>query len=419
MSSHFLMKLILWATFPALLLLAGCVPDDQRTSEGDQQILILISIDGMRHDYQALVETPALDQLTRKGVRAESLTPVFPSKTFPNHYTHVTGLYPENHGIIANRMWDPVFEDEFYIGDQSVPAQDGRWYGGEPLWVTAEKNGLTAASCFWPGSEAEIKGVRPTHFKPYDSSLPYRERIDIVSGWLRMAPDERPRFITLYFESVDGAGHNTGVATIDVMREIEKVDRHIGDLLDNINEMGLEDNVNIIVVSDHGMSQLSRERVIFLDDYIDMADVDMRNYSPVADMTPAAGKEDLVYQQLHDAHPHMAVYRKGEVPMDLHYNNHRRIQPITCIADIGWAITTRGYFESRPNAFTGGSHGYTSDNEEMGGIFVAAGPAFARGKTVISFESVHLYALMCHILNMEPAENDGTLEEIEFVLKGE
>lgn len=402
--------------FAAILLISNCTSSQDSRVHDDKQTLILISIDGMRYDYPELTATPTLDRLADSGVQAASLIPVFPSKTFPNHYSQVTGLYPENHGIVSNVMWDPVFEEKFYIGDGSIPARDGKWYGGEPMWVTAEKQGLRTATCFWPGADAEIQGVRPTYYRVFDSSLPYRQRIDIVTDWLATPPSERPSFITLYFETVDGAGHATGPASADVIREIEIVDHHIGDLLDNIEEMHMADQVNIIVVSDHGMSRLSRERVIFLDDYINLDDVDITNFTPIADMSAVAGKEALVYDQLRNVHPQMTVFRKGELPEELHYNDHRRIQPLVCIASEGWSITTHAYFDNHPGAFTGGAHGYTPDNEEMHGIFFASGPAFKQGEVVSAFECVHLYALMCQILRIEAAENDGNLDMVVEIL---
>lgn len=385
----------------------------EKAPHSQGEIVILISIDGCRYDYPLRVPTPALDSIAAHGVRAEGLIPVFPSKTFPNHYSQVTGLYPEHHGIIANRMWDPVFNENFRMGGE----QDGRvqWFEGEPLWVTAKKQGMVAASFFWPGSDAEIMGVRPAYYHPYDGDIPYSTRVAGVLEWLRLPQDHRPQFITLYFEAVDNTGHWAGPADAAVDSALIDVDRHISNLLRAIDTMGL--TVNVIVVSDHGMSPQSRERVILLDDYIDPGRVKIINYSPVADLIPEAGMEDEIYNRLKGAHPRLSVYRKAEIPPELHYNDHRRIPPLVCIADDGWSITTRSYFEKHPDAFNGGTHGYTPDNRSMHGIFYASGPAFQSGLVTERFECVHLYELICYILGLEPAPNDGDLGAVSSMLQ--
>ncbi|MDX1409360.1 MAG: ectonucleotide pyrophosphatase/phosphodiesterase, partial [Saprospiraceae bacterium] len=378
---------------------AGCSMKEQAANNPGQEVVLLISIDGFRHDYIDLTETPAFDRLMSDGVRASSLIPVFPSKTFPNHYSIVTGLYPEHHGIVANTMVDTVFGETFRIGAGSPTAQDGKWYGGEPVWVTAETQGKTAATFFWPGSDAEINGVRPTHYRVFDNSIAYEDRVDQVLSWLAMPSGQRPDFISLYFESVDSRGHEQGPASPGTLAEVRNIDRHLGDLLDGIAAAGLSDRVNVLVVSDHGMAQLSRDRVIFLDDYIDPdQDADIVNWSPVTDFIPARGTDSTFVAALRGAHPHYEVYAKSEIPDDLHYRDHYRISPVIGIADEGWSVTTRSYFDSHPEAFQGGNHGYKPGHQSMHGIFVASGPSFARGLTTPSLQAVDIYALMCHIL---------------------
>ena len=383
----------------------------------DSELVILISIDGFRHDYIDLTETPAMDRMIESGVRAESLIPVFPTKTFPNHYTIVTGLYPEHHGIIANSMYDSVFQESFYIGAGSFAAQDGKWYGGEPIWVTAEKQNKIAATYFWPGSDAAIQGVRPTRYEVFDNNIPYTKRVNKVISWLQLKPSEQPDFISLYFESVDSEGHQQGPASEAALAEVRAVDAQLGRLLDGIDGLGLTDHVNIIVVSDHGMSQLSRDRIIFMDDYVNTDDVSIINWSPVTDITPKPGKHDEVLAALTGAHPHFTVFAKEDMPDSLHYRAHRRIAPIIGIADDGWSVTEHDYFDERPNAFTGGTHGFAPQHESMHGVLIATGPSFARGKTVTAIESIDLYELMCHILSLTPAENDGDLLRTSVMLQ--
>ncbi len=410
------MKYILWLWLSAVSLGCNSQRDTQPPVTHDQDILILISLDGFRHDYFDFAVTPALDQIAANGVKAQGLIPVFPSKTFPNHYSVVTGLYPEHHGIVANTMYDPVFDEWFSIGSGSTSAIDGKWYGGEPLWVTAEKQGEIAATFFWPGSDARIQGIRPTYYKVFNGSIPFEDRVQQVLGWLALPEKSRPRFVTLYFEWPDSQGHASGPVREAVRPAIEEVDSQIGTLLDGIKDIGLEDHVNIIVVSDHGMSQLSRDRVVFLDDYINLDDVTLVNWSPIADIIPVQAKEEAILQALTGVHPHMQVYKKGMVPAALHYNDHRRIQPIICIADDGWSIGSRVYFDSHPGAYTGGAHGYTPDNQSVWGIFLASGPVFKQAYSVDAFENIHLYELMCHILNLTPAPNDGDFNAVSDVL---
>lgn len=399
------------------LFLFSCKDDDNGTQQGaaEPKSLILISLDGFRHDYFDFAETPALDQIANGGVKAEAMVPVFPTKTFPNHYTQVTGLYPENHGIVSNTMFDFDFNEVFtLVNGQS---KEGKWYGGEPIWVTAELQGLPTATFFWPGSDAEIKGVRPTQYRLFDSSIPYASRTQQILAWLDYPAETRPRFMTLYFESPDSEGHGGGPNESAVGQAVKTVDGELDKLLKGITEKGMDDLVDIIVVSDHGMAQLSRDSMIFLDDYIDLNDVGIVNYSPIADLIPEPNMDQEVYDALAGAHPNMRVYKKGELPAELHYNNHRRIMPLVCIADDGWSISTRDFFNSNPNSYMGGAHGYDPKYESMRGIFLAKGPSFKTNVQIAPFKNLDLYELMCKVLGITPAPNDGSSDRLGEMLK--
>lgn len=382
-----------------------------------QETVVLVSIDGFRHDYFDFAETPNLNKIISEGVKAEAMIPVFPTKTFPNHYTQVTGLYPENHGLISNIMFDPVFNERFFIGNGSQPVTEGKWYEGEPIWATANKNGLKSACYFWVGSEAEIAGQRPDYFKIFNSAVPYTERVNDVLNWLNLEKTMRPQFISLYFSLVDSQGHRNGPDPNILKSSIDSIDQTIGRLLQGIEAQNQEDVVNLIVVSDHGMAQLSRDSMIFLEDYISLDDVIVVNGSPNLDLIPVPGKEEEVYQALKDTHPKLTVYKKEELPASLHYKNHRRITPIVGYAESGWSITTRDAFSSFPNSFEDGAHGYHPDNKDMHGIFIAKGPSFKSGFSENSFSSIHLYEMMCKILDIPAAANDGDLKEVEHFLK--
>ncbi|MFQ6674019.1 MAG: ectonucleotide pyrophosphatase/phosphodiesterase, partial [Fidelibacterota bacterium] len=362
-------------------------------------------------------ETPNLDALAASGVRAEALIPVFPSKTFPNHLTMVTGLYPEHHGIVSNTMYDDQFDAWYFIGPGSEPVRESRWYEGEPIWVTAEKQDQTTASYFWPASEVEIGGVRPTYWYTYDGSVPNEDRVKQVVNWLDLPDSERPTFITLYFGDTDSWGHTYGPDAPEMETVIRQLDATVGNLMDSLEERDLLDEVNVLVTSDHGMVETSRDSIIFLDDYISVDDIMVVDWSPVAMIRPSDGMEDTIYNVLKGAHPRLTVYRKEEIPQRFHYRDHRRITPIIAIASEGWSITTHGYFDSHPTAYTGGDHGYDNQLKSMGALFIASGPALKDGLVVRPFQNIHLYELICHILSLQSLENDGSLDSVMVMLE--
>ncbi|WP_196886654.1 ectonucleotide pyrophosphatase/phosphodiesterase [Aureivirga sp. CE67] len=383
----------------------------------EKQHVILVSVDGFRFDYTDKINTPNFDRIVNEGMKAERLIPVFPSKTFPNHLSLVTGQHPENHGIIMNTFYDEN-GDKYSISSDAV--KDPKWYLGEPIWVTAEKQNVKAATYFWPGSEAPIQGVRPSIWKEYNGNIANTTRVDTALDWLDLPEEERPQFISLYFSIVDSAGHKYGPNSDEVKNTISQIDFLLGRLYDGIKEHELAENVQLIIVSDHGMSELSRDRAVFYDDYIDTDEVSFNsNYTPVGTITvndPAKKME--IYNQLKDANPHMDVYLKEEVPERLHYSNHPYIADIITVAEEGWTMSTRSFFENNPNSANGtGTHGYDPfKGEDMHGIFIANGTKFKK-ENIDSFNTVDLYELMCSIIGIEPSSNDGDKEKALEVLK--
>jgi len=336
------------------------------------------------------------------------MTPVFPSKTFPNHYTVVTGLFPETHGIVSNTMYDPVFNATFSLGN-TAEVTNGRWWGGEPIWVTTVLQGLKSATYFWPGSEAEIKGTRPTYYEIYNRNVNYTTRINQVLAWLDLPLDQRPSFLCCYFELVDDYGHSYGPDSPKIAQAIDEVDGVLGYFLDQLKVRSIQDEVNVILTSDHGMTGLNRSKVILIDNYINMTDVFAVDIGPVVYLIPNEGKLQQIYNQLNGSHPNMTVYFKEDIPEVFTYRNNRRITPIVGIADEGWSVTTTDYFNKNPNAFTGGNHGYDNRLADMQAIFVANGPAFQKGIQLEDFVNLDVYLLLCHALGLEPASNNGTL----------
>ena len=371
--------------------------------------VILISFDGWRFDYAERYAAPNLRRLMKRGVSAD-LIPSFPSKTFPNHYTLVTGLRPGRHGIVANNMKDPATGRRFAMSDRKE-VQDPTWWGGEPLWVTLERAGRKTAPFFWPGSEAPIGGRLPSYEVPYDGKMPGTDRVDRVLRWLDQPAAQRPTFLTLYFDDVDGAGHHDGPLSSAVRRAVRRVDGYLGRLLKGLERRGLAGRVNLVVVSDHGMAETSLDRVVVLDDLVPLDAVDVVDINPTLGLDPLPGREAEVYSALAGAHPRLRVYRRAETPERWHYRDHPRIPPIVGVADEGWQVMTRAMRETAARRFGlghTGAHGYDpAEATSMRGLFVAAGPAFRVGVRVPPFENVNVYAALAAILGVPAADNDG------------
>jgi predicted AlkP superfamily pyrophosphatase or phosphodiesterase len=368
--------------------------------------VVLVSLDGFRPDYLTRYDAPNLRALAAGGVSApKGMIPVFPSKTFPNHYSLVTGLYPSRHGIVSNNMYDPDWDAWYRYRDPDA-VTDGRWYGGEPIWVTAERQGLRSATQFWVGSEAAIGGLRPTFWKAYDGRVSGADRVDQVLRWLDLSPSERPSVVLLYFSEVDAAGHRHGPDSEQTAAAVRRVDRSIGRLVGGLEQRDRLFGINLIVVSDHGMAATSPDRVIRLADTIDLRDVRIVERSPLLMLRPKPGKLDSVHAALVGAHPRLTVYRREETPDRWHFRDHRRITPLVAVADEGWTVDTRRD-PSGQGEFALGMHGYDNHLESMRALFLAHGPAFRRGVETESFDSIHLYELLSGLLKLEPAPNDG------------
>lgn len=276
------------------------------------------------------------------------------------------------------------------------------------MWVTAVSQGLRASSMFWPGSDVAIRGVRPSDWLPYDDHKPNGDRVKQVLAWIARPEAERPSFVTLYFSDVDTAGHSYGPGSRQALAAAERLDAYIGRLVVGLEELGALAQTTVIVVSDHGMSQQAVDRKIFIDDYLNLKTVDVSDWSPVLQVRPKDGVGvDEVYRALHGRHPSLAVYRRADVPPELHYSSHSRIAPIIAVAAEGWQVTTRQRFNDQPGRRAGGDHGYDPQLMEMHGLFVAAGPTLRQGLVVPRFQNVHIYELMCRILGLRPSKNDG------------
>lgn len=379
--------------------------------------VILVSIDGLPASRLGDGTLPTLDTLATEGARAAWLTPSYPTLTFPNHYTLVTGLRPDRHGIVHNNMRDA---DLGLFLSKQESAKDGRWWGGEPIWATLQRQGGIAATMFWPGSEAEIAGQRPTRHVRFDRALSPDARVNRLLGWLDLPADARPQLLTLYFEQYDVAAHEYGATAPQSLHELRRIDHALARLRAGLRARGLDGGTDLIVLSDHGMADVPRERLRLLDDRHADAGIDASAYDVVwwgsfTGIEPKPGREAEVERAFVGRHDVYACWRKGELPAQWRYGTHPRIPPIVCQSDTGWRVQGR-HNPMWPNPVKG-EHGFASEAPEMRAVFVAAGPSFKRGVTLPAFDNVDVYPLLAHLLGIEPAPNDGTLSSTRPALK--
>jgi len=381
--------------------------------------VVLISIDGFRWDYLDRGLTPSLQALADEGVRALSLQPAFPSITFPNHYTIATGLYPQNHGIIDNIFRNPFSGENYSIHDSNT-VRDDYWYGGETLWVTARKNGLKSASYFWVGSETRLPYKHPDYFKNYDESVPHKTRVDEIVRWIQLPQKQRPRLLFLYFSDVDTWGHRSGPESAALNRAVAKVDSAIGYLYSRIKEIGMKDSINVIVVSDHGMTSTAGKKIIALSDLFDINRYETDVHGTIAHIYIKNRREaQRLYNQIKEKQNGLRIYLREDIPQYWHFSAHPFIGDLVLVADMGnLLVKNRDKKEELEKHKPEGMHGYDNFALDMHGLFVAAGPAFKKCYRVGTMQNVDIYPLICKILNIIPNQKtDGRLERVDAVLK--
>lgn len=402
-----------------LILLLLCLSSLTIYSREEQPYLILISFDGFRWDYPNRGITPNLDKFKQDGVSALSLEPVYPTKTFPNHLSIITGMYPENHGIILNDFVDLFSGDEYRIWD-STGVRDSKWYWGEAFWETAERQGIITASYFWPGSQLLLDYRRPTYWEPYEHYRPYEQRVEGVLNWLKLPEEQSPHFMTLYFHETDSKGHNFSPVSAETDQAIQLLDGMLGRLLDGLEKNGLLQQTNVIVVSDHGMTEVSTERIVNIEKMIGEYNCRYVGEGPLLMIRPEEQEIDAVYNLLKQKAQHFRVYRREEVPAHFHFSRHPFISPLVLMADIGWSLHTDKSLEKllQKNYAKGGNHGYDNHQMDMHGIFFAMGPSFKKGYHTGTLRNIDIYPLLCRIFDIMPRQNiDGRLERISFILE--
>jgi len=386
-------------------------------AQTEKTTTILISFDGFRWDFTDRDITPNLQYLIDKGVKASSLQPCFPSKTFPNHYSIITGMYPENHGIIFNSIPDDFSNLKYSLRNRNE-VQNGKWYQGEAFWETAERQGITCASYFWPGSELTIKYRRPTYFQEYDHKRDYTKRINDVLKWIDLPDEEKPEFITLYFDATDTYGHKFGPDSDENNEAIKNLDKILGRLIQGLTTRNQLQTTNIIVVSDHGMTNIYDNKIINVDEILKGYKFVKSNSGPVMMIKPENGNIDKIYKLLKTAGKNFKTYKKENVPDHFHFNKHPFIYPIVLIADLGYSIMDSKSIERWKGRYSKGNHGYDNHEIDMHGIFIASGPDFKNNYKCGTIKNINIYPLLCEIFKIYPRQNiDGKLEEIKFILK--
>ncbi|KAK1171751.1 bis(5'-adenosyl)-triphosphatase enpp4-like [Acipenser oxyrinchus oxyrinchus] len=366
--------------------------------------LLIVSFDGFKADYLKKYSFPNLEKFFSDGVLVDHVSNVFITKTFPNHYSIVTGRYAESHGILSSSMYDPDTKNTFSLSHDS----DSFWWEqATPLWVSIQQKGYKSAAAMWPGTDIKIHNLTASYYLKYQHDVPFQERVDNLTKWLSQ---DLVKFATLYWEEPDYSGHLYGPDNITEMtKALKQVDDHIGYLIDKLKQTGLWSNINIIITSDHGMVQCAPDRLIRLDDCIGPNNYTLVDFTPVSAILPLTNVT-YIYELLKKCNPHMKAYMKEDIPDRLHYKNNRRIQPIILVADEGWTIVQNG---SLPRL---GDHGYDNTLPSMHPFLAAHGPAFRKGYRLNSINTVDIYSLMCHLLRLEEQPNNGTFTNTKCML---
>lgn len=373
--------------------------------------VLLVSVDGLAPAM--LAWAPRLSAMARAGLAAEALRPSYPTLTFPNHTTLVTGLRPDRHGIVHNKMRDPVLGR---FSNSTEAADDGRWWAqAVPLWVTAEQAGLPTATMFWPGSAAAIDGVRPRRWFAYDEGVSIDARVDTVLGWLSEPPATRPRFSTLYFEQVDEAAHDHGPSSRQVRAAVRAVDAALGRLLDTLAARGIA--ANVVVASDHGLAEVRPGRVVVIETMVDARDAQWITDGQVIGFDPLPGRTAQAEAALLGAHAQYDCWRKAELPPRWHYGAHVRVPAIVCQMHEGWDALPRERIAKRKPHATRGSHGYDNALPSMHAVLLATGPAFRTGARVGVVDNVDVYPLLARLVGVAPRAHDGDARSFDAVLR--
>lgn len=413
--------------FIAILVLFSCksnlnIVNPTLTTNSKESIekpyLILISLDGFRWDYVDRFNPPHLSNFIKNGVKAESLIPSFPSKTFPNHYTIATGMYPENHGLVGNSFYSNEQKSFYSIGNRKA-VQNGAFYKGSPVWIQADKERMVSASYFFVGSAANIQGIFPTYYHSYDGSIKNETRVAQTLDWLKLPPKQRPHMITLYFSDMDDTGHAFGPNNDEKLKKaLFNLDRSLGGLFEGVKLSKLP--VNIIIVSDHGMAEVLDQNYLPIEDIKNDSMYWAIDNGAIINIHPKKESEiDTIYKYLKQKENNFKVYKTKDTPGFEYTPINKDWGAIQIIPDFGYYFSKKERIASKINNPNNkfGVHGYSPTFKDMHGIFYANGPALKKDYSIPSVKNIHIYPLMCEILGLKtPNDIDGKLEELQNVL---
>lgn len=395
----------------ALLVMLLAVLSVQTWAAGRDNYTVIISLDGLRWDYLDAYDVPFMNQLAREGVKAV-MQPSFPSKTFPNHYTLATGLTPDHHGIITNTFWDREKGVEFSLGNK-VTRADGKYYGGDPVWLTAKHQGVKTATVFWVGSDVAIQGEHPTYWRDYQTEqMDYPGRIDEVIRLLKLPEKDRPHLVMAYFEEPDRSGHSYGPMHRMTRRAMEDMDLLLSNLWARIQLLPFADKVNLIITGDHGMTSVDPKRFVDIDDLLPKHWYErFCNDYPTLIYASEPQYIDSICDALQGV-DHIRAWKKADVPAYLGYGTNPNVGDVVVLPDVGWL------FADKPSKKQGGSHGFDHMAADMQVGFRAIGPDFKVGyEKADRFRNVCIYPLLCYLLGVTPSPNDGSLDEVRDMLR--
>lgn len=378
--------------------------------EKQQRYVVVLSLDGFRSDYPGRANVPTLDSLARAGVKA-TFRPCFPSVTFPNHYAMATGLHPDHNGLVNNSFYAAELDSIYRLGDRYA-VENPSFYGGEPIWVTAENQGVKSASFFWVGSETPIKGKQPSIWKKFDKTVPYTDRADSVVSWLQLSQEVRPQLIMWYIEEPDGIGHTATPDSSAVIDMVEHLDGVLHHFFTEVRKLDIFPQIDFIVLSDHGMATYYPENYVNLNDYLPRDSFDYVFDGVPTLLYPKPSYVDSAYSILQRV-PRVTAWRKSEIPEKYVYGTHPRIGELVVLPDVGTMLQ----FRDKGRAYPGGAHGYDNFSPEMEAIFYAAGPSFKENVEMPTMANVNLYLLVATLLGLDPAPNDGDSAVVSGLLK--
>ena len=397
----------------AALTLAGCGASGSAarsaglppSGSAGRPYVIVVSLDAFRHDFIERYHPRSLEQLASRGIAARALIPPFPSKTFPSHYTIATGLYPGHHGVLSNTFYDPAFGAWFRVKD-STTVRDGRWYGGTPIWVAAEREGVHTSVYFWPGSEGVVQGRRPSAYWNYRSSVADSERVDASVAQLRLPADRRPHLVMLYLTDVDDTTHRYGPESPRTEVAVAAIDRAVARLLHAVQSLPIRDSVNVVVLSDHGMETSPQEKMLPVRPLLAAAGIDttlvqMGDNGPTMSMW--LGGDSALARRALDALnaglAHARAYSPASAPARWHLAENPRAGDVLVVAEPGYVVAK----SAADRVLDRGNHGWDPIDPAMHGIFIAAGPQIAARGTISAFENVHVYSFLTALLRLERA----------------